>query len=244
MTSRGRLARYSLWQFRDFLVDRGIAIVLIGFLWGYVTFEPMRRTMGPAWTGDQRSPVWGLALQFTSAIVSLSVLIAVNGITSQDRKNGYYRFLFSKPVDAVAYYAQLFFVYMVGVLLSMLILSSLLHIILPAFSILHFLLYTALIYIAMGGIGFFLSVATRYDWLTLAAVWLGARIVRGIYGAKNDWRSKLVEVLPPVHRLDELANSLIGTGKAETTDVIWLLGYGLFFFVLGLFVLRWGSLAD
>ena len=244
MTSRGRLARYSLWQFRDFLVDRGIAIVLIGFLWGYVTFEPMRRTMGPAWTGDQRSPVWGLALQFTSAIVSLSVLIAVNGITSQDRKNGYYRFLFSKPVDAVAYYAQLFFVYMVGVLLSMLILSSLLHIILPAFSILHFLLYTALIYIAMGGIGFFLSVATRYDWLTLAAVWLGARIVRGIYGAKNDWRSKLVEVLPPVHRLDELANSLIGTGKAETTDVIWLVGYGLFFFVLGLFVLRWGSLAD
>ncbi|MFL5524222.1 MAG: hypothetical protein ACJ8AF_08950 [Gemmatimonadaceae bacterium] len=244
MTSRGRLARYSLWQFRDFLVDRGIAIVLIGFLWGYVTFEPMRRTMGPAWTGDQRSPVWGLALQFTSAIVSLSVLIALNGITSQDRKNGYYRFLFSKPVDAVAYYAQLFFVYMVGVLLSMLILSSLLHIILPAFSILHFLLYTGLIYIAMGGIGFFLSVATRYDWLTLAAVWLGARIVRGIYGAKNDWRSKLVEVLPPVHRLDELANSLIGTGKAETTDVIWLLGYGLFFFVLGLFVLRWGSLAD
>jgi hypothetical protein len=244
MTSRGRLARYSLWQFRDFLVDRGIAIVLIGFLWGYVTFEPMRRTMGPAWTGDQRSPMWGIALQFTSAIVSLSVLIAVNGITSQDRKNGYYRFLFSKPVDAVAYYAQLFFVYMVGVLLSMLILSSLLHIILPAFSILHFLLYTALIYIAMGGIGFFLSVATRYDWLTLAAVWLGARIVRGIYGAKNDWRSKLVEVLPPVHRLDELANSLIGTGKAETTDVIWLLGYGLFFFVLGLFVLRWGSLAD
>ncbi|HEY4671170.1 MAG TPA: hypothetical protein VIG78_03800 [Gemmatimonadaceae bacterium] len=244
MTSRGRLARYSLWQFRDFLVDRGIAIVLIGFLWGYVTFEPMRRTMGPAWTGDQRSPMWGIALQFTSAIVSLSVLIALNGITSQDRKNGYYRFLFSKPVDAVAYYAQLFFVYMVGVLLSMLILSSLLHIILPAFSILHFLLYTALIYIAMGGIGFFLSVATRYDWLTLAAVWLGARIVRGIYGAKNDWRSKLVEVLPPVHRLDELANSLIGTGKAETTDVIWLLGYGLFFFVLGLFVLRWGSLAD
>jgi hypothetical protein len=244
VTNRARLTRYSLWQFRDFLLDRGIAIVLIGFLWGYVTFEPMRRTMGAAWTGDERSPVWPIALQFTSAIVSLSVLIALNGITSQDRKNGYYRFLFSKPVNAVAYYAQLFFVYMVGVLLSMLILSSLLHIILPAFSIVHFLVYTAVIYIAMGGIGFFLSVATRYDWLTLAAVWLGSRILRSVYGPKNDWKSKLVEILPPVHRLDELANSLIGTGRAEVTDVVWLLGYGLFFFVLGLAVLRWGSLAD
>lgn len=241
---RGRLAKYSLWQFRDFVLERGIAILLIGFLWGYVTFEPMRRAMGPAWTGDQRSPIWGIAIQFTSAIVSLSVLIALNGITSMDRKNGYYRFLFSKPINPVAYYGQLFFVYMVGVLLGMLILSSLLHVILPAFSVVNFLLYVALIYIAMGGIGFFLSVATRYDWLTLAAVWLGARILRGVYGIKNDWRSKAVELLPPVHRLDDVANSLIGSGTANTTDVVWLLGYGLLFFILGLVYLRQGSLAD
>lgn len=242
--NQGRLARYSLWQFRDFVIDRGIAIILIGFLWGYVTFEPMRKMMGPAWTGDQRSSIWGMAIQFTSAIVSLSVLIALNGITSLDRKNGYYRFLFAKPVNPVVYYGQLFFVYMAGVLLSMLILSSLLHTILPAFSVLYFLMYVALIYIAMGGIGFFLSAATRYDWLTLAAVWLGSRILRGVYGVKNDWKSKLVEVLPPVHRLDDVANSLIGSGTANATDVLWLLGYGLLFFVLGLVLLRRGSLAD
>jgi hypothetical protein len=242
--SRGRLAKYSLWQFRDFVFDRGIAIVIIGFLWGYVMFEPLRRAMGPQWTGDQTSPAWGLALQFSSAIVSLSVLIAMNGIVSNDRKNGYYRFLFAKPVNPVVYYAQLFVVYLIGVIITMLILSSLLHTILPAFSILNFLLYTALIYVAMGGIGFFLSVATRYDWATLAAVWLGARVLRAVYGPKNDWRSKAVEVLPPVHRLDDVANSLIATGAAHTSDVIWLLGYGLLFFVLGLVILRWGSLAD
>lgn len=242
--NRGRLAKYSLWQFRDFVFERGIAILIIGFLWGYVTFEPLRKAMGPQWTGDQRSPIWGLALQFSSAIVSLSVLIAMNGITSADRKNGYYRFLFSKPVSPVAYYAQMFVVYLIGVLLAMLILSGLLHTILPAFSVPNFLLYVLLIYIAMGGIGFFLSVATRYDWVTLAAVWLGSRILRGVYGVKNDWRSKAVEVLPPVHRLDDVANSLIGNGTAHTSDVVWLLGYGLLFFVLGLVILRQGSLAD
>lgn len=241
---RARLAKYSLWQLRDFVLERGIGILIIGFLWGYVMFEPLRRTMGPEWTGDQASPVWGIALQVAAAVASLSVLIAMNGIVSTDRKNGYYRFLFSKPANPVAYYAQLFAVYMVGMLTAMLVLSSLFHLIFPAFSIVNFLLYAAIIYLAMGGIGFFLSVATRYDWLSLAAVWLGSRILRGVYGPRQDWRSKAVELLPPVHRLDELANSLIGRGTADTSDVMWLVGYGLFFFVLGLVIIRYGSLAD
>ncbi len=242
--NRGRLARYSLWQFRDFVMDRGIGIVIIGFLWGYVMFEPIRRAMGGQWTGDPASPMWGIMLQVVSAVASLSVLIAMNGLVSIDRKNGYYRFLFSKPVNPVAYYAQLFVVYMVGVLAAMLVLSSLSHIIFPAFSIVNFLIYSAVIYVAMGGIGFFLSVATRYDWLTLAAVWLGSRVLRGVYGPKHDWRSKAVELLPPVHKLDQVANSLIGTGRADAGDVVWLVGYGALFFALGLFILRRGSLAD
>jgi ABC-type transport system involved in multi-copper enzyme maturation permease subunit len=242
--SRGRLAKYSLWQFRDFVIDRGIAIVIIGFLWGYALLEPVRRTLGPQLADDRSSPVWVLSLQVSSAIVSVAVLIALNGIVSNDRKMGYYRFLFSKPVNPVLYYAQLFLVYMVGVLATMLLLSGLLHTVLPSFSVLNFLLYTALMYVAMGGIGFFLSVATRYDWLTLAAVWLGARILRTIYGQRPDWRSKAVELLPPVHRLDEVANSLIGSGTAPASDVLWLVGYGALFFALGLIILRRGSLAD
>jgi hypothetical protein len=241
--SRWRLARYSLWQFRDFAIDRGIAILLIGFLWGYAFISPLRSTMALQMT-NQASPVWTFTLQIASAIVSVAVLIAVNGIVSMDRKMGYYRFLFSKPVNPILYYAQLFFVYMAGVMASMFVLSRLLQTILPTFSIVNYLLYSALIYIAMGGIGFFLSVATRYDWLSLAAVWLGARILRTMYGPGNDWRSKAVELLPPVHKLDELANSLIGTGTAHASDILWLLGYGALFFALGLLILRTGSLAD
>lgn len=238
------LARYALWQFRDFAFERGIAILIIGFLWGYVLIEPLRSAIGAQWRGPQGTTMFGIALQISSAIVSLSVLIALNGIVSTDRKLGYYRFLFSKPVNPVLYYAQLYFVYMAGVLVSMFVLSSLLHTVIPTFSIPHFLVYTALIYVAMGGIGFFVSVATRFDWLTLAAVWLGSRALRDLYGPKQDWRSKAVELLPPVHKLDEVANSLIGTGSAHTSDVLWLLGYGALFFALGLVALRWRSLAD
>jgi hypothetical protein len=236
------LARYTLWQFRDFAVDRGLSILIIGFLWGYALIEPIRRTVGSA--GGSASPLWLVAIQVSSAVVSVAVLVALNGIVSADRKAGYYRFLFSKPVNPVLFYGQLFLVYMVGVIVAMLVLSSLLHKLVPAFSIPNFLLYTALVYIAMGGIGFFLSVTTRYDWLSLAAVWLGARVLRGLYGAGDDWRSKLVQLLPPVHRLDDVANSLIGTGSAHVADVMWLFGYGALFFGLGLAALRWGQLAD
>ena len=220
--SRGRLARYSLWQFRDFVMDRGIAILVIGLLWGYVLLEPLRRTMGPGWSGGATAQAWPFVLQITTAVVSLSVLITLNGMVSTDRKMGYYRFLFAKPVNPVVYYAQLFLVGMAGVLAAMLVLASALRIILPTFSILNFILYSALIYVAMGGIGFFLSAATRYDWLSLAAVWLGARALRTVYGPRGDWRSKAVELLPPVHKVDDLANSLIGRGTAETHDVLWL----------------------
>jgi hypothetical protein len=242
--SRGGLARYSPWQFRDFIMERGIAIVIIGMLWGYLAIEPMRRAMGAAFGSTPYSPTWPLIVTVASSVVSLSVLIALNGMISTDRKSGYYRFLFSKPVSAVAYYAQLFFVYMAGVLLVLALLSLVLRTVVPGFSILNFLLYAALIYIAMGGIGFFVSVVTRFDWLTLAAVWVGSRILRTSYGSAPGWKSKAVEILPPVHKLDELSLVLISDGRAPASDVLWLLGYGALFFALGLLVLRRGSLAD
>jgi hypothetical protein len=242
--NRGRLGKYSLWQFRDFVIERGIAILIIGFLWGYVLIAPFRAANGPRPMLNPSSPMWPLLITVASSIVSLSVLIAVNGIVSTDRKMGYYRFLFSKPVSVIAYYVQLYFVHMMGVVAAMLVLSGILRAIIPDFSIVNYLLYTVLIFVAMGGIGFFISVATRFDWVTLAAVWLGSRALRDLYGAKPGLPGKLVQVLPPVHRLNDLSNSLITNGSAHTNDVIWLLSYGALFFVLGLVLLRQGSLAD
>ena len=242
--SRGRLARYSLWQMRDFVIDRGISIVIIGLLWGYLLIAPLRAAMGTAFAIGPLSPTWPLVISVTSSVVSLAVLIALNGIVSVDRKMGYYRFLFSKPVSAVAYYTQLFFVFMLGVLAAMLLLSGILRTLVPAFNIYNFLLYAALTYIAMGGIGFCVSVATRFDWITLAVIWVGSRVLRDVYGAKPDWRGKAVELLPPVHKLSDVSHTLITNGTAHASDVIWLLGYGALFFALGLLILRQGSLAD
>lgn len=218
--------------------------MIIGLLLGYTLIAPLRAAMGAAFAIGPLSPSWPLLVTVTSSVVSLAVLIALNGIVSNDRKMGYYRFLFSKPVSPVAYYAQLFFVYMVGMLAAMLLLSGILRVLVPAFSIYNFLLYAAIIYVAMGGIGFCISVATRFDWVTLAVVWVGSRVLRDVYGPKPDWRGKAVELLPPVHKLSEVSHAMITNGAAHASDVIWLLGYGALFFALGLLILRRGSLAD
>ncbi|MGH7650844.1 MAG: hypothetical protein ACREMS_03275 [Gemmatimonadaceae bacterium] len=238
------LAKYSLWQFRDFAVHRGIAIIIIGVLYGYAPLVPLRHMGGAGFAGGSQLQIAALTVQVSSSVVFIAVLIALHGIVSTDRRAGYYRFLFAKPVSPVVYYTQAFFVYMAGLVATMLVFAALLHTILPAFDIAHFLMYAALIYVAMGGIGFFVSVTTHYDWVILIAVWLGARIFRGLYGLDGGWRGKLVELLPPVHRVDDVASSLIGSGTAQAKDVLWLLGYGALFFVVGLVFLRQRQIAE
>jgi hypothetical protein len=69
-------------------------------------------------------------------------------------------------------------------------------------------------------------------------------MLRDVYGSMPGWKSKAVELLPPVHKLTDVSISLITNGTAHTSDVLWLLGYGALFFAFGLLILRRGSLAD
>lgn len=239
--SRGRLAKYSLWQFRDFVMEKGISIVIIGLLWGYLQLLPFRQSFSPEMTPEL---ITRLVTLLAGSLVSIAVLIALNGIISTDRKLGYYRFMFAKPVSPVRYYGQLFVVHLVGLLGGMVLLAGVFFFVAGRFNVWNLVLYTSLIYVALGGIGFFISAASRHDWVTLAAVWVGARILRGLYGNGDDWKSKAVELLPPVHKVDTVAGSIIATGSAPLGDVVWLVGYGALFFVLGLLVVQRRSLAS
>lgn len=240
---KGRLGRYALWQFRDFATERAIAILIIGTLMGYLAVEPIRRLMGPGWAANPQLPLTGIVASVASSLTTLAVLIALNGMISHDRKRGYYRFLFAKPVSPLLYYAQLFLVHLAGVLAAMAVLTGLFAYFVAPFSVKNILMYSLVIYFAMGGIGFFISAATRFDWVTLAAVWVGSRLLRGLFADDTGLRGQLVKLLPPVHKVDGVAASLLRDGTAPLADLAWLVGYGALFFVLGLVVLRQRSLA-
>lgn len=237
--NRGRLAKYSLWQFRDFAIDKGIAIVIIGALMGFLQLLPLRLSASPL----PPELITRLVTTLARTLVLIWVFIALNGIISTDRKMGYYRFMFAKPLSPARYYGQLYFIHLAGLLAALLLLSGAFFLFAGRFSVLNLVMYTTLIYVAMGGIGFFLSAATTHDWVALAAVWLGSGVLRAIFGDGTDWRSTAVELLPPVHKVDAVATSLIAGGTAPLNDVVWLAAYGALFFLLGLLVVHRRPLA-
>ena len=233
--SRARLARYSLWQFRDFVMEKGIAIVLIGLILGYLQLLPLKLGAGQLDPAMKTRFVTAMASNF----LTIFVLITMNGMISTDRKQGYYRFLFAKPLSPVSYYAQLFMVHLAGYLAAVLVLCGAFYLAAGSFNVWNLVLYAGLIYFAMGGIGFLISAVSRFDVMTLAIVWLGSRVLRAIFADEGDWRSKAVQLLPPVHRIDGVASSLILFGSAPGRDIAWLVGYGALFLVLGLVVLKY-----
>ena len=69
-------------------------------------------------------------------------------------------------------------------------------------------------------------------------------MLRGVYGDVSDFRSKIVQALPPVHRVDAVASNLLTGKMADASDLVWLVGYGAVFFVLGLLVIRHRSMVE
>jgi hypothetical protein len=89
---------------------------------------------------------------------------------ANDRKQGFFRFLFAKPVTPSRYYGQAFVVHCVGFLLVMVLLALLYGVIVWPVLTLQFMLVVGLMFVAYAGVAFLLSAAARWDWLSLVAV--------------------------------------------------------------------------
>jgi hypothetical protein len=230
----GNLRRYAVWQFRDFIRDRGIALLLVGFLVGFTIIGPFRAMGG---TMDDRMAMRILAATL-SQVAFIAAFIALNGMVSNDRKLGYYRFLFSKPVSIPAYYAQLFAIYLLGFLVVCATLLGIFAIAARPVSPWGPLAFCALVFLSFGGIAFLVSSLFRYDWPILAAIFLGASILQSMWQYEEGWRRLILSVLPPIYKLPALLPQILDRGSVDTNSVLWLLGYSAMCFAAGLFVLK------
>jgi hypothetical protein len=228
------LRRYALWQFRDFGRERGIALILVGFLIGLAVVGPMRAMGRPI---DQRMASMLLTAAVTQ-VAFIAAFIALNGIVSNDRKLGYFRFLFSKPVSIPAFYSQLFVIYFIGYLVVCALLLGAFSIFAHPVSPLAPLAYCALTFLSLGGIAFLISTLFRVDWPVLAAIFLGSAILHGMWRYEEGWRRLVLYVLPPLYRLPQILPDMVDRGTADSRDVAWLLGYSAVCFAVGLIVLR------
>lgn len=248
MRRRARLLRYALWQLRDYFLSQGPATLVVVLLGAYLTLMEIRPSMP---SGSSHGPfdlppeaAQRFFVQVMSFFVFLGALFATNGIVANDRKFGYYRFYFAKPVSPPAFYGALFAVNAVGFLVVAHVLWAAFVVAMGAMGARYFTLVVLGLYVSYAGIGFLLSALSRFDWLSLLSVILAAQFAWGTWAGATGVRGALLHLLPPVHLTTPVYVAVAGGGAIPWGDFTWLTGYGVVCFVLGLIVLRFKSLAS
>lgn len=262
---RARLARYGPWQLRDYLVSRGLPTFLVAAMFGGLAIVPMLKSVAAAiermpphyrqqmivkhgtLLAYQQSMVHEASVMFLrgfiGTVVFLGALFATNGLVSNDRKQGFYRFLFSKPLSPARYYGQAFVLHWGGFLLVAWLLAALYGAYVEPVLTPAFLPVLAALFLMYGGIGFLMTTLVRWDWLGLAGLAIASQVLWDRFGASASVGAKLLYLLPPVHRTGEIYSALIGGTALPWHAVQWIAAYGAVCVVAGLVVLRTRRLA-
>lgn len=246
-----RMASYSVWQFKDFAVNIAVVSILLFGLFGAMEIaqihlqEQMLATRRPGMTMDVRQKLMAFMTAY-NMFAMVGPLICLTGVASQDRTQGYTRFLFAKPVSVRAYYAQALLVRFAGFLL-------LGHVLVIAYGMYEPPAYTprfiadmTVAFLSVGGIVFLLSVLTRYDGLIAIVFLLVTALIRGRWVTETGIKHAVTYLFPPIDQLGDVHNWVvkINPGFGPFTDVfpwkwgLWSAGYGLACLLLGLYLLR------
>ncbi len=238
---RSQIIAYMPWQLWDFAIDRGIAVLLTAGLMAMSIVWPGHIALSVLMPPE--AVTMELLKVAVAQTVSILVVVAASGMVANDRVGGFYRFLFSKPVRQPVYYGLQFFVTLVGVLAIGLILLSVFWVFVGWASPAAPLAMIVVTYLALGGTIFFFSTFTRLDWAMLVVLWGASGLSRSIF-ADSAWYHAAKWVLPPVHHIDKLRGALFAGTPVDVGGVVWLVGYGMLFFVAGLVVLERKAIAE
>jgi ABC-type transport system involved in multi-copper enzyme maturation permease subunit len=240
----GRVARYALFQARDYVRERGVPLLLVGVL---LLLMASQGAIGPggAELRGSSSDTLAVAAVFLELFAPTAVLIGVNGLISGDRKHNYYRLLFAKPVAPPRYYAQAWLVSLLGTLAATLIVMAGFTLFFGAVSIVAALHFVLLYFTLFGGVGLLLSAITEYDWVALGVVWSLAWLLRSWLPASESFVGRVLDLLlPPLQLLTGAAAPHLGGGGIDTISRLWVVGYGVAAFAIGLIVVRYRPMAS
>lgn len=255
-----RLGSYTLWQVRDYALHRGAPTLIVALLFGYLAVTSMYMTLdarrgaasyqvrqyGSVEAAQQamlHDASMGLVAGFIGIYAFLGALIGVNGIVSNDRKFGFYRFLFAKPVAPSALYGTEFAVNGLGFLVLTVALALLYGTIVEPILSAPLLIVIMAAYLCYAGLGFALSAISRWDWLSLVAVAGAAEVLWKFYGDSTSPFAALLRLLPPLNRTADVYSAAAHGVALPWHSVFWLAGYGVVAFIAGLAILRHRRLA-
>lgn len=244
---RGRLGAYLAFQARDFLLLRAALPTILVLLFGWTMVKTVPSGM------DWAAPVPGqrflaeIVRVLSGMFITLGAFLGVARMVTDDRANGYFRFLFSKPVSVVRFYGQQWLLTGAGLVVLSGALASLLAAATAPVPVAEIMVVMGLTWVLVGGVGFALSAATNYD----AAVLVIAYVVSSALHAFKDapgstmapWLQQLTRVTMPLHRLDYVRDQLYAGNSMPWGHAAIVAGYGAAFAVAAVVILRRVSLS-
>ena len=144
--------------------------------------------------------------QSITLYLPLGAFVGAIGVISADRQQGYFRFLFSKPVNVLAYYAQTYVAARDRVRATFGLIVWGFGAYTVHFSVHRSMEAAALTFVLIGGLGLLLGALTRYDGARLIAIYVLALMLQQLIAAPNglkngglpDWLATFAKGLPPV----------------------------------------------
>ena len=244
--SRGRISAYLLrYQLGDFLLLRAglpsILVTLLGFmLWKTASATDWTTPNGVRFSNEMFRILAGM-------FIMLGGFMGVARIVADDRSNGYYRFLLSKPISLERFYVQQWLLHGAGLIVLTGLLSAWLQGGTGPIPIREALIVMGLTWLFIGGIGFLLSVLTNADALLLVLLYVVSSMLHGIKDAPSSpmwpWLQQVTRIFPPVQKLDFVRSQLYSGADIPWMHVAHVAGYGALAFVAGVIVLRRTSFA-
>jgi len=240
---KARLIRYGRFQLQDFVIERVIFVVVLSAL---EIAAPMMaaRSLPPA----QRivaagSPLGAQVAVLFTTLILMAVLFCSQEIISRQRKGGFYRFIFAKAVNPVAFYGQLFLVHLVATVLLVCLLASIFSIVAAPVAVGHIAFLTAIAFILFGGIGFLASAFMRFDSIVVIGAFGVSALGKMAAAQYGGFAPKLANLLIPTDHLFALRPLIFGD-PVHASDVAWVAGYGAAAIALALAGVRYRQLAD
>jgi hypothetical protein len=242
----GRITAYLFrYQLRDLLVLRAGLPTFMAVFFGWMIIKTDGASVD--WNGEsgQRLARDIVNMFGTYVFIPLAVFLGAARLVTDDRSNGYFRFLFSKPVSIVRFYVQQWVTYGVGVMAIAGLLALWLQANTTTVPVRELVLVVALNWIIVGGVGFLLTVLTNYDALWLVILWTVSKVLHALKDTPNSalpgWLQELTRASIPTQKIVYVQNELLAGNPLPVPHTIHVVAYGLLAFVAGVIILRRSS---
>lgn len=240
----GRHGAYLLrYQVADFLVYRAALPVGIALGLGGMLVSQAGRGLDFSTPLGQRWAAEFLGT-FGTLVIHLAAFLGVTRLVSDDRANGYARFLFSKPVGVPRFYAQLWVAHgalLVALVTGIAVLAARAFAPAPV-SVGGIAATMALTWVLVGGVGFALSAVTSYDAILLVVAFVGSEMLHALKDVPESplwpWLQQVTRLTLPLHKLAYVRASLMAGDAVPWPHVAQVVAYGVGAFALGIVVVR------